>query len=272
MIFFQYFKKVKQKKFFHCEEVRFGVQQLFVTLVHKVNGHFTMPRKITIQRHFSSSILMKVMNEFQMHPISAPYWIPIDPTSLDRAKQNIVAVKDVIDLSIVRQHLYDGEYTTLDAWYNDCLSVFNDYDLLFGDDPVQKLVNNYSKKLFHKISVQQGVDLIDHWSEQIYNLRTKLNTLINSVPTKYISKNTMKTRKPKSKGTDKIEKIKEIRKAIETFKTPQDWRPSLIILIKNGYEVGKKKVDLDLMDMKAETINQLYNDLKERNILIDDDD
>ncbi|KAK8881592.1 hypothetical protein M9Y10_004336 [Tritrichomonas musculus] len=228
-------------------------------------------RKI-IHKHLSSSVLMKVMNELETHPITTIYWSPIDDSSFDSVQKNIKDVKTMLDLSVIRQKLYDGEYTTLESWYNDCISVFKDYNLFFNEKSLQIDVSRYCIDLFNKIAIANNVNLINEWSNAIYKIRSKLIKLHDSIPPKLQVRNAMKTRKPKSQSFDKCNQIHLIKQAFDSFNNPRDWIKSTLILYKHGYTDGKKKIDIDLMALDNETINEIYNDLKERSLILEDDE
>ena len=230
-------------------------------------------RKITIHKHFSCSELMKVMNELETHPITTIYWSPIDDSSFDSVKKNIKDVKNMLDLSIIKQKLYDGEYTKLESWYNDCISVFNDYNLFFDERSLQIEVSRYCIQLFNKIAVRNNVGLLNEWSDEVYKLRAKLDDLHNNIPSKLQVRNAMKTRKPnKARVVEKLRQINLVRQAFNSFNNPRDWIKSTAILFKHGYADGKKKTEIDLMALDNETINEIYNDLKERSLILDEDD
>lgn len=230
-------------------------------------------RKIAIQKHFSSSALMKVMNELELHPITTLYWSPIDDSTFDSVKKNIKDVKTMLDLSIIKQKLYDGEYTTLESWYNDCISVFKDYNLFFDEKSLQLEASHFCIKLFNKIAIKNHVGLINEWSDEIYKIRSKLADLHSNIPSKLQVRNAMKTRKPnKSHSTEKLRQIHLVKQAFNSFSNPRDWIKSIDILFKHGYTDGKKKIDIDLMSLDNETLNEIFNDLKERSLILEDDD
>lgn len=230
-------------------------------------------RKITIQKHLPCSTLVKVMNELETHPITSIYWSPIDDSNFDSVKKNIKDVKTMLDLSIIKQKLYDGEYTTLESWYNDVISVFNDYNLFFDEKSLQIEASHFCTKLFSKIAIRNNVGLINEWSDEVYKIRSRLDDLRNNIPSKLQVRNAMKTRKPsKSHSVGRIRQIQLVKQAFNSFSNPRDWVKSISILFRHGYTDGKKKIEIDLMSLDNDTLNEIYNDLKERSLILEDDD
>lgn len=231
-----------------------------------------MPPKVTLKRHFSSSTLMKVMNTFQSHPIATIFFSPVSDQNNEKSQESSKhGSKKYLNMSTIQQKLYDCQYQTFDSWYNDCMSVFDNSSLFFSNDNTNQTdITDYCKRLFHKIALDNGVNKFSEWSDTLYRVRERLNSLMQSVPQKVQIKKG--TRKKHNKNAAKLRKIMQIKQVLTSFKTPQEMQPTLMILYNEGYIDGKEYVDLDFSTLSQDTINLIYRDLKDRSLLVSDDE